>query len=97
VESGSVRNQLEIHLTNKRGVPSRYRLNVRGPDTADVRLGQTTPQLPALGDARIPLVITLPADRARPGLTFDLEVTDDQNASRRQQVRFVAPPGVARP
>jgi cytochrome c oxidase accessory protein FixG len=93
IEGTGVRNQLEIHLTNKRGTPSRFHLAVRSSVPADVRLGQTDLELPALGDTRIPLVITVEAQRARPGLTFGLDVSDGAGGVRRQEVRFVAPFG----
>ena len=43
----------------------------------DIGLGQTDLELPALGDTRIPLVITVDAARARPGLTFGLAAECD--------------------
>jgi hypothetical protein len=90
-----VRNQLEIHLTNKRGEAVRFRLAVEGDVPADVRLGQTDLELPPLGDARIPLVISVESRDARPGLSFRLDVDSGQGARRRQDIRFVAPLGRA--
>jgi cytochrome c oxidase accessory protein FixG len=91
IDGASVRNQLEIHLTNKRGATARFHLAVRSSVPADVRLAETDLELPAMGDTRIPLVITVEAARARPGLSFGLDVSDEQNAIRRQDVRFIAP------
>ena len=97
IDGTRVRNQVEVHLTNKRGTAARFHLAVRSPVPADIGLGQTDLELPALGDTRIPLVITIDAARARPGLTFGLDVSDDdQSAVRRQEIRFVAPIGVPR-
>ncbi len=96
IDGARVRNQVEIHLTNKRGTPARFHIAVRSPVPADIGLGQTDLDLPALGDTRIPLVVTVDVAHARPGLTFGLDVTDDQNGARRQEIRFVAPLGVSR-
>ena len=98
VDGARVRNQVEIHLTNKRGVSAAFHLAVQGPVPADVRLGQTTLTLPALGDTRVPLVITVDSRDLRPGLTFTVDVrADDGGASRRQELRFVAPAGLFTP
>jgi hypothetical protein len=96
IDGARVRNQVEIHLTNKRGTAARFHLAVRSPVPADIGLGQTDLELPALADTRIPLVITVDSARARPGLTFGLDVADDQTGVRRQEIRFVAPFGSAR-
>jgi cytochrome c oxidase accessory protein FixG len=95
IEGDRIRNQFELHLTNKRGAAARFRLAVRAPVPAQIGLGQSDLQLPAMGDARIPLVITVGRRDARPGLTFQLEVRDGDGdgAVRRQTLQFVAPPG----
>ena len=91
IEGDAVRNQLEVHLTNKRGVPARFHLVVEAPVPAQIGLGQADVELAPLGDVRIPLVITVVARDARPGLMFALDVADSTGASRRQEIRFVAP------
>ncbi len=91
IEGDRLRNQLEVHLTNKRGVPARFGLAVRGPVPAEIGLGQAQLDLPPLGDARIPLVISVARHDARPGLTFALEVTDPGGKARRQEIQFIAP------
>ncbi len=84
IEGGAVRNQLEVHLTNKRGAPARFHLVVEGPVPARIGLGQPDIELGPLGDVRIPLVITVAGRDARPGLVFALGVADSGGASRRQ-------------
>jgi cytochrome c oxidase accessory protein FixG len=92
VEGTRVRNQLDVHVTNKTGAPARFRVTVDSPVPADVRLGEDALDIPALSDARIPLVITLERRDTSPGLTFGV-VIENQTAAvtRRQSVRFVAP------
>jgi len=91
IEGDRLRNQLEVHLTNKRGTRGHFGLAVSGPVPAEIGLGQAQLDLPALGDARIPLVITMARRDARPGLTFALDVTDGSGSARRQEIRIVAP------
>jgi cytochrome c oxidase accessory protein FixG len=92
IEGESVRNQLEVHLTNKGSSAARFALAVQSPVAADVRLGDQSLELPSLGDARVPLVITVDRRAARGGLTFVLSVRDlSTGAERHQPVRFVAP------
>jgi hypothetical protein len=60
---------------------------------ADVRLGQRTIDLPSLGEARVPLIITVEQCTLSPALTFTAVATNDAGTTRRQPIRFVAPPG----
>jgi cytochrome c oxidase accessory protein FixG len=92
IEGGRVRNQLDVHLTNKSGDTARYHLAVRGPAVADVGLGQLDVELPPFGDVRVPLVISVEAAAATPGMTFILDARDDEGALRQQTIRFIAPP-----
>jgi cytochrome c oxidase accessory protein FixG len=95
IEGARVRNQLEIHLTNKTGAAARYQLAVRGPvfAAADIRLGQTDVTLPPFGDVRVPLVIAVDLAAATPTLGFTLDARDEAGTVREQPIRFVAPPG----
>jgi len=92
VDGGVVRNQLHAHVTNKSPGPAHLRLAVERPAPAEVALGDTDLDLPSLGDARVPLVISVDRCAARPDLAFTLVVTDGAGTARRQPVRFVAPP-----
>jgi cytochrome c oxidase accessory protein FixG len=92
VEGERVRNQLEVHVTNKGSGAARFALAVESPVAADVRLGDQNLELPSLGDARVPLIISVDRRATRRGLTFVLSVRDQTTgAERRQPVRFVAP------
>lgn len=57
------------------GAPARFHLRVEGDVSADGRLGDETLELTALGDARIPLVITVQRRHLRRGLAFTLVST----------------------
>ena len=96
VENDHVRNQLELHVTNKAAIPARITLTVEAPIAADVRLGSRTLDLPSLGDARVPLIISVERCRVRPDLSFALTVASsaDEGHVRRQAIRFVAAPQV---
>jgi len=97
-ESDRVRNQLELHVTNKTAAPARITLAVDAPVAADVRLGLSTLDLPSLGDARVPLVITVDRCRVRPDLSFVLSVASsaDVGHALRQPIRFIAAPRLGR-
>jgi cytochrome c oxidase accessory protein FixG len=92
IDGDAIRNQLEVHLTNKQGVPARFRLQLRAPVPAQIGLGQSTVELPPLGDTRVPLVVTIARAELRPRLVLELEVASDQGSVLRQEIRFVAPP-----
>ena len=92
IDGDAIGNQLEVHLTNKQGVPARFRLQLRAPVPAQIGLGQSTVELPPLGDTRVPLVVTIARAELRPRLVLELEVASDQGSVLRQEIRFVAPP-----
>jgi cytochrome c oxidase accessory protein FixG len=94
VDGARVRNQLDVHVTNKSGEPERITLAVDGPVAADIRLGDRVLELPSLGDARVPLVIAIEGCAARPDLVFTITATSAAGRARRQQVRFLAPPAI---
>ena len=98
VQDGQIRNQLEIHLTNKSGARARFHLAVENPGAApgsiDVRLGDSDLELPPLGDARVPLVITLARSAARPGMAVGLKIDDLTAAVSRHETVRVAAPGL---
>jgi len=92
VEAGHVRNQLDLHVTNKSATPARIALGVQGPVAADVRLGSPSVTLPSLGDVRVPLVISVDRCVVRPDLSFTLTASNEAGLIRRQPIRFVAAP-----
>jgi cytochrome c oxidase accessory protein FixG len=92
VDAGAVRNQVEVHLTNKRSRAARFRLALEAPVPAQIGIGQTEVLLPPLADTRVPVVITVDTRDIRSALTFQLVVTDEDGNIRRQEIRFVTPP-----
>ena len=92
LEAGRVRNQVDLHVTNKSPDRARIKLAVVSPVPADVRLGSTTVELASLGDTRVPLVISVERCDVRPDLPFTLVATSDAGLERRQLIRFVAAP-----
>jgi cytochrome c oxidase accessory protein FixG len=93
VENGHVRNQLDLHVTNKSATTAHITLAVESNQPADVRLGQRAIDLPSLGEVRVPLIINIDQCALGPTLTFTAVATNDSGTTRRQPVRFVAPPG----
>ncbi len=75
VEGEVVRNAMQIHLVNKRSVPVRYLIAVE--PTADmsalVPLGDVA--VPPLGDARAPIVLSMPLARFHADFPVTVRVT----------------------
>jgi cytochrome c oxidase accessory protein FixG len=92
VDGARVRNQLDVHVTNKSPEREHLVLSVDRPVPADVRLGDTALDLPSLGDARVPLVISVDGCAVRPDLAFTITLAAADGSARRQSVRFLAPP-----
>jgi cytochrome c oxidase accessory protein FixG len=92
VDGTRVRNQLDVHVTNKSAERERLVLSVDRPVPADVRLGDTVLDLPSLGDVRVPLVISVDGCTVRPDLAFTVALARADGETRRQTVRFLAPP-----
>jgi cytochrome c oxidase accessory protein FixG len=91
LDGDRVRNQFDVHVTNKRGDAEHLALAVDNPVGADVRLGEAALDLASLAHARVPLVISVDRCAARVELPLFVRVTDDTGVERRQAVRFVAP------
>ena len=95
IDGARIRNQLEVHLTNKTGTAARYRLAVRGPAiaAADVRLGQTDVALPLRrrAESRWSSPST---SRRRPRASPSPWTPETKRAPFAERpIRFVAPPG----
>jgi len=93
VENGRVRNQLDLHVTNKSPSSAHFTLAVESSVPADIRMGQRTLELPSLGEARVPLIIRVDQCALHPGMTFTAVTTNDAGITRRQAIGFIAPPG----
>jgi hypothetical protein len=82
VEEGVVRNALQIHLVNKRSVPVRYLVDVeqRPEMSAVVPLREVA--VPALGDARAPIVLSVPASSFHGDFQVSARVTSATDSAR---------------
>jgi cytochrome c oxidase accessory protein FixG len=97
VDGDVVRNVFEIHLVNKAPQAADYRITVESPVSAEIVVATPEVRLASLTDARVPIAVAL--ERALIGATpIELVVVIEARASgetRRQPVRFLAPPGAA--
>lgn len=92
IEGELIRNQFDLHLTNKSGDLRHFAIVPKSSVAADIRLGATTLELPALGDARVPVVVQVARRDVSPALTLELEVTAQPGGDvRHQPIRFLAP------
>ncbi|MBL9038676.1 MAG: cytochrome c oxidase accessory protein CcoG [Archangium sp.] len=88
--AGRIRNAFEVHLVNKHPERGTFRLRVVGADAADVVIGTPVVTLDSLGDARVPLVISVARGAVVPELT--LEIVDELGGDiGRRPIRFIAP------
>ncbi|MBL8951572.1 MAG: cytochrome c oxidase accessory protein CcoG [Myxococcaceae bacterium] len=92
IDGDRVRNQLEVHLVNKRSDAAELKLSVRGPDGLEVQLARDAVALGSLEDARVPLVVSLPKGQVHGKLLLELVVTDTGSGlERRAPIPFIAP------
>jgi hypothetical protein len=97
VEGDSVRNQVEIHLVNKRPEPRRFRLSAMAPAglEAQVRLGQADLELASLAHARVPAIFLARRGQGAGGRPMTIVITDvETGVVRRTTVPFLAPAGM---
>jgi cytochrome c oxidase accessory protein FixG len=82
VEEGVVRNAVQIHLVNKRSVPERFVVEVEPrPDmTALVPLREVA--VAPLGDARAPILLSVPGSRFQGDFQVRAHVTSEMNRAR---------------
>ncbi|MGO8994697.1 MAG: cytochrome c oxidase accessory protein CcoG [Polyangiaceae bacterium] len=59
IDAGSLRNAFDLHLVNKRGARDAFLLSVDAPEGVDVVLPVTRLQVESLGDAHVPLFLTM--------------------------------------
>jgi hypothetical protein len=60
IESGTIRNSLDVHLVNKRSEAQAYAIDVVAPAGVAVIQPVPRPEVAGLADAHIPLVLTMP-------------------------------------
>jgi cytochrome c oxidase accessory protein FixG len=90
LEGERVRNQFEVHLVNKAPQASDFALRVRGPDGLDVQLATPTVHVESLEQTRVPLVLSLPRERAKGRIDLDLIVTSG-GVDKHAAIPFVGP------
>jgi cytochrome c oxidase accessory protein FixG len=91
IEGDQVRNQIEVHLVNKRAERRSYHLSLEGPVGLQAQFGQTDVTLASLAHARIPVVLV-----GNPQVTLTTPLTlvireAETGAERKTPVRFLAP------
>lgn len=94
LDSGTVRNQFELHLVNKNPGETTFSLRVTSPVPAQVVVPQQEVKLGSLEDFRVPIFVTVEAG-ARPWpFELTVEVTDQASGQvKRIQARFLGPQG----
>jgi hypothetical protein len=76
-----VRNALQLHLMNKRAAPDSYRVEVDPVEGMTVLLPMTIVVVPALGDVRVPMFLSVPRDRFQREFSIRVHVVHDDNRS----------------
>jgi cytochrome c oxidase accessory protein FixG len=94
LENTRIRNQLEVHLVNKRPDRRSYHLSIEGPPNLQGRLATTDLALDSLAHTRLSVVLDA---QAGPGANLrDLPVTlvireNESGTTERTPLRFLAP------
>ncbi|HEY0712557.1 MAG TPA: 4Fe-4S dicluster domain-containing protein, partial [Polyangia bacterium] len=92
VEGSHVRNQVEIHLVNKRPDLQRYQISVEAPSPLQAKIQTQNVTLPSFAHHRVPIVL-LGARNAGTGPVAQIIVREsDTGIERRIPLRFLAPP-----
>lgn len=91
VDSGNVRNGFELHVVNKHEDDANFTVAFVG-EGLDVVVATPTFTLPSMGETRVPVFVSMPADRAteRP-VTLRVEVDGSPDEARELVGTFVAP------
>jgi len=88
VENGWVRNQYELHVTNKRALTTTYRITPLAPPGARIIQSVATVELAPLASARITIIVSVPQDSRQ----FDLGVAvDGPGLHETATARFLTP------
>jgi cytochrome c oxidase accessory protein FixG len=94
IEGTGVRNSFTVHLVNKNPTRTRFHLGLKASAPARISVPASEIELESLSDQRVP--VTLIVDKQNLGTPVELllEVHDlDNEVSRVQKVRFLAPAG----
>jgi cytochrome c oxidase accessory protein FixG len=89
-----VRNAFEVHLVNKNPGPATFRIEVSAPVAASVAVATPEVRLESLGDATVPVAVSIERELLKTPVLLELTVVDTASRTERKQgVRFLAPPG----
>jgi cytochrome c oxidase accessory protein FixG len=81
VESGVLRNALELHVVNKRATDETYRIEVEPIAGMSAVVPMASVAVPALGGVHVPVFLSIPRDQFHGDLTFRIRVTRGGHAS----------------
>jgi cytochrome c oxidase accessory protein FixG len=94
IEGDAIRNQVEVHLINKRQDRRRFRVAVEAPPGIEAFVVQPEVELPPMAQARIPTMLVARGRPLGPRRLLTVVVADlDSGAARRTPLPFLAPPG----
>lgn len=92
VDGAVVRNVFEVHLTNKHADPARFHVSVSAEVPAEVVVGTPDVSLSALGDARVPIAVSIERSQLRAPVTLDVAIRDESTGQTHHTVtRFLSP------
>jgi cytochrome c oxidase accessory protein FixG len=81
VEAGQVQNALQLHIVNKRDTVERYRIEVDPADAMSALVAMPTVTIPPLGNARVPVFLSVPRERFHREFSVQLRVAHDDPGS----------------
>jgi cytochrome c oxidase accessory protein FixG len=82
VEGGVVRNAMQVHLVNKRSMEERYLVDVEPRDAMGALVPLSEIAVPPLGDARAPIVLSVPVSAFRGDFQVRAHVTSESDRTR---------------
>jgi cytochrome c oxidase accessory protein FixG len=93
IDAGQVRNALQLHLVNKRSMVETYRIEVEAQDGVSVVVPLPTVTVQPLGDARVPMFLSMPREHFRSDLPVRVRVrrTDDVRDTTTASSTFLGP------
>ncbi len=91
LEDGRIRNGLFVHLVNKSPGKRSYRIAVKAPEGAEVKVAQEEATLESLDSTKLTLAVWLPREQWKRELKISVKVTDDQGQERTREVDYAGP------
>lgn len=89
---GRIQNGLRLRIQNKADVPRDFTIDVLSPDGGELLAPLSPLRVEGNQTEHMPVFLLLPADEAKPGVTFELEVRDETGFSRVETIEFLARP-----